>query len=420
MSEAERLWDEQDAIYSSWGLAEIPFSESASTLRQSQLGEVFTGRDQELRKVFNLLRGRERKRLLVYGWVGIGKTAFILEVLSVLRRKAQDALVSYISLPPESDLATAALIALAREMEDDEWAQHQLSRMGLRPRKRPVEKKSTIKAGISSTGVETQEETVPISPAQYPTLSFEDLLERAFRKHSRVVIAIDDLDKQDPARVRELLRNAQGMLKGGAWFILTGHPSGLTRDILTQELGLFDLAIELPRLDQPTTYQMLVNYLNSARPKQDRRDLGDPRAVHPFTPETARLLCERSDGVPRWLNRLGIYTLLRAAELRAEMITPDVLHQGLEYADQQLRGQTGLTAEDYYVLDLVLEKGILSDATVTLADLERVRAREFSEILPMLEKLVQLDLLRRLPTARATEYEPTPMMLRGHTPGQSN
>jgi len=188
-----------------------------------------------------------------------------------------------------------------------------------------------------------------------------------------------------------------------------GHP----RDILTRDLGLFDLALELKPLDQPTTYRMLVNYLNSARPQHARRDPDDPLAVHPFTPETARLLCERSDGVPRYLNRLGSYVLLKAATLRAELITPDILEQGFKYADQQLRGQTGLTPEDQYVLDLVLEKGILSDETVTLADLERLKAKEFSEILPILDKLVQLDLLRRLPSERAGEYAPTPLVLVG-------
>ena len=411
MSEADRLWDELDITYSRWGLTEIPFSESASTLRQSQLREVFTGRQKELKEVFNLFRGRQRQRLLVYGWVGIGKTAFILEVLGVLRRKAKDTLSTYISLPPETDLATAALIALAREMEDDEWAQHQLNQMGLRPRKPARKRKGKIKAGISVIESDVEEETIPVTLPQFPTLSFEDLLERALKKYSRVVVAIDDLDKQDPARVRELLRSAQGMLKGGAWFMLTGHPSGLTRDILTLDLGLFDLAIELQQLDQPTTYRMLVNYLNSARPKDARRDPDDPRAVHPFTPEAARLLCERSDGVPRWLNRLGTYVLLKAAELDADVITPEVLQQGLEYTDQQLRGQTGLIPEDYYVLDLVLDKGIVSDATVTLTDLEQVKAKEFGEILPILEKLVQLDLVRRLPTERAAEYEPSPMLL---------
>lgn len=411
MSEADRIFDELSTTLSRWGLHEIPFSESASSLRQSQLRDVFTGRTQELREVLTLFQGRERKRILVYGWVGIGKTAFILEVLSVLQRKAKDTLATYISLPPETDLATAALIALAREMEDDEWAQHQLNLMGLRPKKRPVHKTGKGKAGISSIGIEAEETTVPVATLQFPMLSFEDLLERAPMKYSRVVIAIDDLDKQDPARVRELLHNAQGMLKGGAWFMLTGHPSGLTRDILTGDLGLFDLAIKLKPVDQPTTYRMLVNYLNSARPKNARRDPDDPLAVRPFTPETARVLCERSDGVPRWLNRLGSYVLLKAATIHADLITPDILQQGLEYADQQLRGQTGLTPEDYYVLDVVLEKGTLSDATITLADMERLKAKEFSEILPILEKLVQFDLLRRLPSERAAEYEPTPLLM---------
>jgi hypothetical protein len=411
MSEADRIFDELATTLSRWGLRGIPFSESASSLRQSQLGEVFTGRTEELRKVLTLFQGRERKRILVYGWVGIGKTAFILQVLGVLQRKAKDTLATYISLPPETDLATAALIALAREMPDDEWAQHQLNLMGLRPRKRTVQRTGRGKASIWIGEVNYEETTTPVIQPKFLTLSFEDLLERALTKYHRVVIAIDDLDKQDPARVRELLRNAQGMLKGGAWFMLTGHPSGLTRDILTRDLGLFDLSLELKPLDQPTTYRMLVNYLNSARPQNARRDPDDPLAVRPFTPETARLLCERSDGVPRYLNRLGSYVLLKAATLHADLITPDVLEQGFEYADQQLRGQTGLTPEDRYVLDLVLEKGILSDATVTLADLERLKAKEFSEILPILDKLIQFDLLRRLPSERAAEYAPTSLLL---------
>ena len=149
MSEADQIFDELVNTLSRWGLDEIPFTESASSLGISQLREVFTGRTEELREVLTLFQGRERKRILVYGWVGIGKTAFILEILSVLQRKTKDTLATYISLPPETDLATAALVALARKMDDDEWAQHQLNLMGLRPKKRPVEKKGKGQAGIS-------------------------------------------------------------------------------------------------------------------------------------------------------------------------------------------------------------------------------------------------------------------------------
>ena len=411
MSEADQIWDELDNIYSQWGIDEIPFSESASTLGQSRLEEVFTGRKRELREVLNLFKGRERKRLLIYGWIGIGKTAFILEVLGVLQRKTEDTLTAYISLPPETDLATAALIALAREMEDDEWAQQQLNQMGLRPQKALRKRKVKAKGGLPVARIEVEEEVIVVNKPQFPALSFEDLLERALQKYNRVVIAIDDLDKQDPARVRQLLLDAQGILKSGAWFILTGHPFGLTRDILISERGLFDLALKLEEMDEKTIYEMLVNYLNSARPQDSQYPIDDPQAVKPFTLETARILCERSSGVPRWLNRLGSYVLLKAAELGAEVITPDVLQQGFIYANQQVRGQLGLTPEDFMVLDLVLEKGTLSDTNVTLEDLQRIKVNEFSEILPILDKLIQQDLIRRLPSERAAEYTTTPLLL---------
>lgn len=410
MNEADKLWDEGEAIFAQWGLQEIPFSENAGTLEAKRLHQVFTGRTNELRQVFNLIRGQEPKRILVYGWIGIGKTAFLREVLGVLQRRAKKVLTAYVSLPPNMDLATASLVALAREMEDDEWAQHQLNQMGLLPRKRAVKKTGIVRGGVPGTGAEKHEETIPVSQPQYPALSFEDLLERAYTQYDRVVIAIDDLDKHDPARLRQLLRDAQGLLKGKAWFMLTGHPSGLTRDLLTRELGLFDLAIKLTPLDQETTYRMLVNYLNSARPTETRREIDDPRAVWPFTPETASELCRRSDGVPRYLNRLGTYTLLKAAELRQGMITADVLTKGVAYAEQRLRGQQGLTARDIYILELVLDKKLLSDESVSLADLERVRAREFGEIMPILEKLVQHDLLRRIPSDRAIVYAPSPLI----------
>ncbi|NEN96565.1 MAG: ATP-binding protein [Moorea sp. SIO3I7] len=409
MSEADKLWDENNEILTSWNLEEIPFSESASSLR-SNLDKVFTGRTQELKQIFNLLRGRERKRILVYGSVGIGKTAFILEVLSVLQRKSEDTLATYISLPFETDLATAALIALARHMPEDEWAQQLLNTMGLMSES-TRKTKTKFDAKFAGFGGSIETEAKPVNAPKFPTLTFQDLLERALETYSRVVIAIDDLDKQDPAKVRQLLHNAQGMLKGDAWFILTGHPSGLTRDLLISERGLFDLALEIKALDQSTTYQMLINYLASARIRETSKDETNPDAVHPFTLETARNLCAHSQGIPRWFNRIANYVLLKAADLQAEKITPEVFQQGLEYVSQKLRGQSELTPEDYYVLDLVLEKGVLSDENVTMDDLKRIKTQQFSQVLPILDKLIQFDLVRRLPTDKAAEYQGNPILL---------
>ncbi|NEP55249.1 MAG: ATP-binding protein, partial [Moorea sp. SIO3C2] len=130
-----------------------------------------------------------------------------------------------------------------------------------------------------------------------------------------------------------------------------------------------------------------------------------------FTLETANNLCERSEGIPRWFNRIGSYVLLKAAELKADKITPEVFQQGLEDVSQQLRIHAELSAEDYYVLDLVLEKGVLSDEKITMDDLKRMKVQEFSQILPILDKLIQFDLVRRLPTEKAAEYQGNPLLL---------
>jgi len=113
------------------GLKEIPFTESPIDQQSETLQQIFTGREDKLLQTFNLFQSRERRRILVYGRIGIGKSAFLLEVLSVLRHELPKMLTTYISLPANLDLATTALIALARAMPDDDWAQRQLYQMGI-------------------------------------------------------------------------------------------------------------------------------------------------------------------------------------------------------------------------------------------------------------------------------------------------
>jgi len=59
---------------------------------------------------------------------------------------------------------------------------------------------------------------------------------------------------------------------------------------------------------------------------------------------------------------------------------------------------------------MVLEKGVLSDASITLEELEKLKVETFSEILPRLDQLVEYDFLKRMPTERATEYTTTPII----------
>jgi hypothetical protein len=254
------------------------------------------------------------------------------------------------------------------------------------------ERTSEISASMG-LGAKSGEKDLPVTKPQYPTVSLETLLERAQKKYPEgILIAIDDLDKQDPSTVRKLMHDAQGMLKGRAWFMLTGHPMGMTGDLLTSERGLFDLQLKLEELDQPTTYKMLINYLNSARIKNNCTDPNDPRSVLPFLPETAKQFCEASFGKPRLFNRLGNIVLSTAADLQVEIITQEVLDKGLKAAARSLPLQAALNVQEERVRALLLERGSLSDETALMADLQQLGVRTFSELLPILERLEEADL----------------------------
>jgi hypothetical protein len=409
MTTADDLFDQASNNIERLGLTEIPFTESPTDLQSETLQRVFTGREDKLLQTFNLFKSRERRRILVYGRIGIGKSAFLLEVLSVLRRKKKQMLATYISLPASLDLATTALIALARAMPDDEWAQQQLYQMGIPTEMILKERSSKVGGTLVFTG-ELSEKDLPVSKPQYPTVSLETLLERAQKKYPEgVLIAIDDLDKQDPSTVRKLMHDAQGMLKGRAWFMLTGHPMGMTGDLLTSERGLFDLQLKLEELDPTTTYKMLINYLNSARIKNDCTDPNDPRSVLPFLPETAKQFCAASFGKPRLFNRLGNIVLSTAADLQVEIITQEVLDKGLKAAARSLPLQAALNVQEERVRALLLERGSLSDETALMADLQQLGVRTFSELLPILERLEEADLAYQINQDDTKAFAPIPL-----------
>ncbi len=406
MTTADDIFEQSSNNIQRLGLREIPFTESPVDLESETLNHIFTGRENELRQVFNLFQSRERRRILVYGRLGIGKSAFLLEILSVLRRKKPQMLTTCISLPANLDLATTALIALAQEMIDDDWAQQQLYQMGI-PTSKILKKRNSEISAAMGIGAKTAEEDLPITKPQYPTVSLDILLKRAqITFPDGVLIAIDDLDKQNPARVRQLMHDAQGMLKGRAWFMLTGHPSNLTGDLLTSERGLFDLQLKLEELDDQTTYKMLINYLNSARIHNPCNDVNDPRSVLPFLPETAKEFCRVSLGKPRLFNRLGNTVFSVAANANAKQITPEILQQGLRASEEDRLRQAALTAQEERIRQLLQQKGNLSDENITLDDLTFLGCSGFHEMIPFLERLEEQDLAQRLPQLDAIAYTP--------------
>jgi uncharacterized protein (DUF1778 family) len=156
-------------------------------------------------------------------------------------------------------------------------------------------------------------------------------------------------------------------------------------------------------------YQMLINYLNSARVGNDCTDPKDPRSVLPFFPETAKRFCEVSLGKPRLFNRLGNTVLSTAADLQASVINREVLNQGLSAAAPTLRQQAALNVQEERVRALLQQRGSLSDETITMEDLEQLGVRSFSDLLPFLERLEEADLAHQLNQDAAKAFAPIPL-----------
>ena len=98
-----------------------------------------------------------------------------------------------------------------------------------------------------------------------------------------------------------------------------------------------------------------------------------------------------------------------AADLQAELITPDVLEQGLRAAAPTLRQQAALNVQEERVRALLTQRGSLSDETITIEDLEQLGLRSFSDILPFLERLEEADLAHQLNQEDAKAYAPIPL-----------
>jgi predicted AAA+ superfamily ATPase len=85
MSNIDKIFDEVNNNFEQWGIDQNPFTESltadADKASLITLRKVFTGRDKETKSILNMLKGDSRRRILLYGDIGIGKSALMLSIL---------------------------------------------------------------------------------------------------------------------------------------------------------------------------------------------------------------------------------------------------------------------------------------------------------------------------------------------------
>lgn len=408
MSTGKEILKKRKESFKRWGLESNPFFNRPP--EPKLLKKIFTGRKKELAIAISTVHEKSRN-LLAYGLFGIGKTVFVLETLRELK-EADNVLVIYTSLIGDtpSDFAKTILLALTKslsEEEDKEAAELLDSIVGVERIESTADQTYDgvkiglpggifgVKGGLQSAI--TSSEQIKIAEPRY---YIDKLIKKANQKYNRVVIAIDDLEKKDPSAVRRILIEARDILFYDCSFILTGHPLGVTRDIYTSTLRVFERQIHLKSLSEPELNQIVINYLNTARHEEKQ----DP---YPFTEEALSIIKKKSNGSPGLLN-LICYRVLDAAAMRGfEEIDKASLVQCLEEIKEDMYYEISL--EMRYLLEVVRETGEFSEDT-SLGNLRRLGVTTFTDAIPKLEKLVQADLLIKLEDKGGIRYIISPLL----------
>lgn len=398
----ESLVKRRQRIYTHWGLQkEPPFWDVPPKDDPKILSRLFTGRREQLdRIILPLLDGRN---VLVRGMWGVGKTTFILHTLHELSREASQ--VNERLLPIYIDnfkggtldeFHRLLLFALATSLADrDNEAKELANAMrGIsisHSRTKAVQGQFEIRIFSvgsmgSSAGFERRVGR-QVNPANLEYWVME-LLERAHKYYDHVVIAIDDLDKTDPhpeefIKVRSLFDGALPILRGDKCaFILTGRTLTVAQDIYASILGIFHRQIQLPVFNPEELHEIAVKTLNLVR-RKERPD------AYPFSDEAIKLLATASYGIPRQFNMNCFDTLEAAVRLGYEELDEQAFQRCFE--DVQNNVSANVDAQVRQLLYIAQKHGGFSQDNRRALD--ELGWGDFIEVLPMLEYLVQQDLL---------------------------
>ncbi len=315
MSKKSRLRDYQSNL-TKWGLKENPFRPTPPEDPQ-ELEKIFYGRDEALDLAIPALY--EGRNILVRGPWGIGKTAFILNLLYQLQQEVADLeekmLVLYLSSIPGNspeEFYRALLLGVADSLKEDIKEAKDIANtfLGFSIQPGKITKQGNVKLGVVSFGIKQESPTrqnVPTAKAEpYPLLI--RLLNKGEERYSRIVIAIDDLDKKEPRIVQNILEGSLDLFRMGKYrgFVVTGRSFTDVQEATLKALGIFAEDIQLPTMSQEDLRQIAINYLNCARESQGNDS-------YPFTEEVINQITDYAQGFPRQLNTICQKVLDRAA-----------------------------------------------------------------------------------------------------------
>lgn len=402
----EPLLVRQRRFLEQWGLRRSPpFEEVPPKDDPKRLARLFTGRQQALDLAIQpLMRGAN---VLVRGAWGVGKTTFILHLLHELIAEAhavrERLLPIYIdnfkggTLPEFHRLLLFALAtALANKDDDARTIAETMKGISIR-HSRGRSLKGKVELNFFTFGTAGGEVGLESGAERHlgldnPEYWIDELLRRAHRNrwYHRIVVAIDDLDKTDPRpneflKVRTLFDQALPILRDTRCaFILTGRTLTVAQDIYGSILGIFSHQITLEPMSAEDLRAIAVKTLNLVR-YQERDD------TYPFGEEAMTRLVVSSRGIPRHFNRNCTDVLDAAVRLGHTVLDGEPF--AACFAETQARVAAEVEPQIRQLLYIARKHGGISQQN--RGALDELGWGDFIEILPVLDYLVQQDLLIR-------------------------
>jgi len=351
---------------------------------------------------------------LVFGEYGIGKTIFLLESLCELATdKKFFPIYTTLEGNTSSDFDVSVLFALSEAMYS--WSERakeihdvltgrSTSKETGREVGMDVGTGSLMPISITLGGQGTESQTIQRNAVSQPRHEFIMLLEECQKRYSRIIIAVDEVDKQDPEKFYTLLSGSRATLDVECSFIVTG---GLWAPWLTQNpnrsiYGAFGEEIKLNPFNLSTTRDVIIAYLNSAREKENNH-------TWPFTEDAIEYTFTRSKGVPRQFNHI-CYEAINGVidmELDVEEIDKTIVEKCLKESG---RGRySNLQENEQFIVDTIrCYGGILSNENTEA--LTSLGIFTVFDLAPVLDKLVQQDILVKREGTRTIQYEIAPSL----------
>lgn len=390
-----------------WELTDNPFRAVPPDTAED-LEKIFYGRAKEVEIALPTLY--EGRNILIRGAWGIGKTSLIQHLLYQLQKQVaaldEPMAVLYLSgIPGDSanDFYRALALMLADSLSEvDKQAKdiaNTLRGFSIQRPKQTIE--GRVRFFVFTLGARVEKPSSEITPMANadPYTLLIPLLYQAEEHYSRLVIAIDDLDKKNPTTVQEILEKSLDLFRMGRKrsFVMTGRSFTTLQETSIKALGIFSEDFNLSAMSADELHHIVIRYLNSVR--ETPRD-----SVYPFTEEVIERIIEYSRGIPRQLNTICEKILRQAAMRGATEIDNEIF--SLLWTDLQQQ----FTAElDPHIRRLLYEayqaEGIHEDIEDSV--LTRLGVSTFIELLPTLKNLEEQGSIIRQDTAKGTRFLPS-------------